>query len=140
MTRRQLHNQSTLKRFKKLQVYVAEISMVLKKLKTFDEVIRTDHWIEWKEVVDREMKAIQENQTWALEELPTGNSTIPCKWRYKIKTNVDGSVHKFRTKLVINPSMRDDEQSSCFHPSRTVSVSNTHCSLTVQPLEALVYG
>jgi hypothetical protein len=50
--------------------------------------------------MDREMKALQENETWELVDLPQGKRAISNKWVYKVKTNADGSIDKFKARLV----------------------------------------
>lgn len=57
--------------------------------------------------MDQEMKALQENQTWILEDLPSGKRAIPCKWIYRIKTNTDGSIDKFKARLVVFLSRKE---------------------------------
>jgi len=51
--------------------------------------------------MDREMQSHYENGTWDLENLPLGRKAIPCKWVFKVKTNPDGSIEKFKARLVI---------------------------------------
>jgi len=47
-----------------------------------------------------ELSALQLNQTWILTPLPAGQKPIGCKWVYKIKYNSDGSVDKYKTRLI----------------------------------------
>lgn len=47
-----------------------------------------------------EMKSLQDNQTWELVELPEGRSVIGSKWVYKIKTKADGSIERYKARLV----------------------------------------
>lgn len=50
--------------------------------------------------MDAEIKALQENATWELVDLPLGKSPIGCKWVYKIKLKADGSVERYKARLV----------------------------------------
>nr|GEU94285.1 zinc finger, CCHC-type [Tanacetum cinerariifolium] len=50
----------------------------------------------WKEVINDEMDSIMGNNTWVLIDLPLG-----CKWIFKRKLKVDGTVKKFKARLVI---------------------------------------
>jgi hypothetical protein len=42
--------------------------------------------------MDEEMATLNVNVTWELIALPKDKKTIRCKWVYKVKHNVDGSV------------------------------------------------
>ena len=47
-----------------------------------------------------EMTALQKNQTWTLVPLPEGKRTVGCKWVFSIKHKTDGSVERYKAKLV----------------------------------------
>ncbi|KAI5341923.1 hypothetical protein L3X38_009798 [Prunus dulcis] len=46
------------------------------------------------------MKALEKNQIWKLEILPPGKGTVGCRWVLTIKHNVDGSVERYKARLV----------------------------------------
>ena len=46
-----------------------------------------------------EIEALQANNTWVMTSLPPGKVPIGCKWVYKIKLKVDGSVKRYKAKL-----------------------------------------
>ena len=54
----------------------------------------------WKAAMDEEIESIIRNHTWDLVELPEGKTPIGCKWLYKPKINVDGSIEKLKARLV----------------------------------------
>jgi hypothetical protein len=54
----------------------------------------------WDNAMDEEMAALDANATWELVALPKDNKAIGCKWVYKVKHNADGSVSKYKAKLV----------------------------------------
>ncbi len=54
----------------------------------------------WDNATDEEMATLDANATWELVALPKDKKTIGCKWVYKIKHNVDGSVSRYKAKLV----------------------------------------
>jgi hypothetical protein len=50
--------------------------------------------------MDEEMAALDANATWELVALPKDKKTIGCNWAYKVKHNVDGSMNRYKTRLV----------------------------------------
>jgi len=54
----------------------------------------------WDNAMDEEMVALDVNATWELVALPKDRKAIGCKWVYKVKHNVDGSMTKYKAKLV----------------------------------------
>ncbi|CAH9143716.1 unnamed protein product [Cuscuta epithymum] len=55
---------------------------------------------EWKEAMIEEIKAIEKNSTWELISLPTGKRPISVKWVFKTKYKPDGTVSKYKARLV----------------------------------------
>ncbi|CAL1366415.1 unnamed protein product [Linum trigynum] len=47
-----------------------------------------------------EIAALIKNQTWDVVELPPGKKTIGNKWVYKIKVHQDGSLERFKARVV----------------------------------------
>ena len=40
-------------------------------------------------------------KTWELRKLPPGKKSIPCKWVFKRKLNADGSIERYKARLVV---------------------------------------
>ncbi|GJV11419.1 zinc finger, CCHC-type containing protein [Tanacetum coccineum] len=55
----------------------------------------------WKEAINDEMDSIMGNNTWVLVDLPPGCKPLGCKWIFKRKLKVDGTIEKFKARLVI---------------------------------------
>ncbi|GJU41998.1 zinc finger, CCHC-type containing protein [Tanacetum coccineum] len=55
----------------------------------------------WKEAINDDMGSIMGNNTWVLADLPPGCKPLGCKWIFKRKLKVDGTVEKFNARLVI---------------------------------------
>ncbi|GJW45807.1 zinc finger, CCHC-type containing protein [Tanacetum coccineum] len=55
----------------------------------------------WKEAIDDEIGYIMENNTWVLSDLPPGCKPLGCKWIFKRKMKVNGTIDKFKARLVI---------------------------------------
>ena len=47
-----------------------------------------------------ELDALTKNHTSDLVTLPPKQSVVGCKWIYKIKTRSDGSIERYKTRLV----------------------------------------
>ncbi|XP_075082297.1 uncharacterized protein LOC142166805 [Nicotiana tabacum] len=52
-----------------------------------------------KEAMLKEFQALEANQTWDIVPLPPQKKVIPCKWVYKIKQRVDGSIERYKARL-----------------------------------------
>ncbi|CAI7876408.1 unnamed protein product [Closterium sp. NIES-53] len=55
---------------------------------------------EWKKAMESELKSIEENGTWELVELPEGCKAITSKWLFKIKSDADGKIECYKSRLV----------------------------------------
>jgi hypothetical protein len=54
----------------------------------------------WDNAMDEKMAALDANATWELVVLPKDKKEIRCKWVYKVKHNADGSMSRYKTRLV----------------------------------------
>ena len=46
------------------------------------------------------MNALKRNQTWKIVKLPKEKKAIGRKWVYALKYKIDGSLERYRVKLV----------------------------------------
>ncbi|CAI7820831.1 unnamed protein product [Closterium sp. NIES-53] len=53
-----------------------------------------------KEAIESELKSIEEHGTWELEELPEGRKAITSKWLLRIKSDTDGKIKRYKSRLV----------------------------------------
>lgn len=51
--------------------------------------------------MDAEIKMIKKNSTWAIVDRPIDQSVIGVKWIYRIKLIIDGSINKYKARLVV---------------------------------------
>ncbi|XP_070678596.1 uncharacterized protein [Malus domestica] len=64
---------------------------------TFEEASQSS---EWMTAMKEEIDALQQNQTWDLMPKPRDVKSISCKWVYKIKRRLDGSIERYKARLV----------------------------------------
>ena len=65
--------------------------------KHYYEAIADPRWIE---AMDKELIALESNNTWVLTDLPSGKKCVGCRWVYKIKTLPNGQVERYKARLV----------------------------------------
>ncbi|RVW72360.1 Retrovirus-related Pol polyprotein from transposon TNT 1-94 [Vitis vinifera] len=54
----------------------------------------------WRQAMVYEMAALHSNGTWDLVVLPSGKSTVGCRWVYTVKVGPDGQVDRLKARLV----------------------------------------
>ncbi|CAI7899826.1 unnamed protein product [Closterium sp. NIES-54] len=67
---------------------------------TLKEALEGSDAEEWKKAMESELKSIEENGTWELVELPEGRKAITSKWLFKIKSDADGKIERYKSRLV----------------------------------------
>ncbi|GKB74548.1 TIR-NBS resistance protein, partial [Tanacetum coccineum] len=70
-----------------------------------DEALDSDQNIEginseWRKAMEEKVDALERNQNWELSPKPKDVKPISCKWVYKIKRHTDGSIKRYKTRLV----------------------------------------
>ncbi|GJU87594.1 zinc finger, CCHC-type containing protein [Tanacetum coccineum] len=69
--------------------------------RTYNEAMQSRDAAFWKEAIDDEIGSIIENNTWVLSDLPPCCKPLGCKWIIKRKIKVNGTIDKFKARLVI---------------------------------------
>lgn len=65
--------------------------------KTYNEANKFECW---RQAMKVELAALDKTGTWTIVDLPPNIKPIGCKWVYKIKHNSDGSIERFKARLV----------------------------------------
>ncbi|XP_075475893.1 uncharacterized protein LOC142514930 [Primulina tabacum] len=68
---------------------------------SFKEAMSSSEGPLWKEAINSEMKSILQNHTWELVNFPPGSKPLGCKWVFKRKMKSDGTIDKYKARLVI---------------------------------------
>eukprot|EP00253_Pinus_taeda_P002071 PITA_02071 len=66
----------------------------------YQEVVDDTDSKKWKMTMEEELDSLAKNNTWDLSELPEGRSVVGCKWVFKLKWKVDGSIERYKVRLV----------------------------------------
>jgi histone deacetylase 1/2 len=54
----------------------------------------------WREAMSSELTALMHHNTWQLVPPPTDCNIVGCKWVFQVKRHANGSVNRFKAKLV----------------------------------------
>jgi transposase InsO family protein len=67
---------------------------------TYEQAVNSPEREHWLEAIKSEHKSLVDNQTWELVEKPKDRKLVSCKWVFKVKHNADGSVERYKARLV----------------------------------------
>lgn len=67
----------------------------------YKEVISSFEAVKWIEGINSEYKFLVDNGIWEFVDFFAGRKLVICKWVFKKKLNVDGSVVRYKVRLVV---------------------------------------
>ena len=79
-----------------MQVFSSSLSTIIEP-QTYQEAITDPNWCK---AMDTKIITLELNQTWEVTDLPPGKKPVDCKYVYKIKYKSDGSVERFKARVV----------------------------------------
>ena len=68
---------------------------------SFKEAMSSPEAPYWKEAINDEVESILQNHMWELVDLPPGSKPLGYKWIFKKKMKANGSIDKYKARLVI---------------------------------------
>ena len=68
--------------------------------KTFKEALCGPNTKEWQEALDYEINRLQKLGTWVVEDLPTGQTAIPCSEVMRVKRGPDSKDQSYRVQII----------------------------------------
>ncbi|GMF37128.1 unnamed protein product [Phytophthora fragariaefolia] len=68
---------------------------------TYKQAIASGEAAKWGKAMDSEIQSHEDNETWVLVPRPKDRNVLKNRWGYVIKCKSDGSVDRFKARLVI---------------------------------------
>lgn len=83
--------------------------------KYYNEAVK---YLVWCNAMKDEITVLDVNKTWDIVSLPPGKVAIGCKWVYKIKYLADGSIERYKARLVAlgNKQVEGEDFNETFAP------------------------
>ena len=67
----------------------------------YNEACTGLHAVQWREAIQREVDSLRSNGTWCLATPPIPRRLLTPKWVFKLKLKADGSIDRFKARLVV---------------------------------------
>jgi hypothetical protein len=82
----------------------------------------------WCTTMDEEFQALKKQGTWSLVPLPISKIVVGCKWVYKLKTHSDGTIARYKARLVVKG----------FHQQHGIDFNETFSPVIKPPIVRLI--
>lgn len=78
-----------------------------------------------------EIVPLDENETWTIETFPPGKKALGCMWVYKVKYKSDGTVERYKARLVFlsNHQVEGSDYPETFSP--VAKMTTVRCFLQI---------
>lgn len=68
---------------------------------TYKEAMTSHNSQEWQKAMQYEINELQSQNTWTLSPLPQDRTPLQGRWIYKLKTDLDGNIVKYKARWVV---------------------------------------
>ena len=68
--------------------------------RTVKDALNSPDQAKWMKAMEKEIESLRESDVWELVDLPKGRKAVGSKWVFKVKTDAEGSVERFKARLV----------------------------------------
>ncbi|CAM8888862.1 unnamed protein product [Rhodiola kirilowii] len=105
----------------------------IKEPKTYCQASKDPKWCE---AMEKEIAALQQNHTWVITDLPSGQPLTDCKWIFRIKLKSDGSIERYKARLVAKgfTQIEGIDYNETFAP--VAKMTTVRCLLTVAAIRS----
>ena len=83
------------------ELYTADdLTADINEPRNISEAWNGNYNVQWRKATDSEYESLIENNTWELVPLPEGKNVVGSRWVFKVKRDGNGSVERFKARLV----------------------------------------
>jgi len=123
--------------------WVTVANAEMREPKTAKDALACDDKVKWREAMNKELESLKQNKVWDLVELPKDRKPVGSKWVFKLKTDADGNVERYKARLVAQGYAQqyglDYDETFCpvvrFESVRTVIAMVTQHGLKLQQMD-----
>ncbi|KAD2806293.1 hypothetical protein E3N88_39670 [Mikania micrantha] len=104
---------------------------------TYCETATSSEGPQWKEAIKNEIDSILQNHTWELVDLPSGCKPLGYRWIFRRKMKADGSIDKYKERLVIKGFRQKEGLDYLDNYSRVTRITSIRLMLAIAALRDL---
>ena len=94
---------------------------------TFQQAVNSPDAVHWRKAIREELKSLRERGVFRAAKLSNGHRAIGAKWVFKIKRNADGTIDRYKGRLVA----KGFSQKHMLHYEERTSAQCWSCTLTM---------
>jgi hypothetical protein len=107
-------------------------------LRTIEEAFSSPNADLWKEAIRSKMDSIMSNGTWEVVERPYGCKPIGCKWVFKKKLRPDGTIERYKARLVVKGYSQKEGEDYFDTYSSVARLTTIQVLLSLAPSHGLI--